>query len=282
MSLELLPLSLSELDRSELPDMLERLMEIRRVPDLRLRSITARERHRRNHLIEQYRLHGGLPGACFIRNPKLRAQKVMDQLETIVDRDLRQIHDTTLTLPELMRFIRQLALVDTGTLQYQALRRATGITPITQKKLLFSLEATFILRHLPIEGDLSGSAVFFEDQAEVSLLSQGKLSGDQEWTGLVYRNLREQVFYRLGENADFFQYRTRSGVLVPFAVRSPKATVGFIPAQGVPGRRQFAAAQSFLRKYSDAKAVLVTDSGEPRVIDDRTLILPAANLLFAD
>ena len=95
-------------------------------------------------------------------------RQILDQLETILDRDLRQIHDTTLTLPELLRLLRALALRDGRTFNYQELRRATGITPITQNRLLYGLEAVFILRSIPLEGDFAGSAHFFEDQAEVA------------------------------------------------------------------------------------------------------------------
>ena len=57
--------------------------------------------------------------------------------------------------------------------QHQQLRRATGITPITQKKLLFALEATFIVRPVSIEGDFRGSALYFEDHAEVAVVFHG-------------------------------------------------------------------------------------------------------------
>ena len=49
-------------------------------------------------------------------------RQILDQLETILDRDLRQIHDTTLTLPELLRLLRELALRDGRTFNYLELR----------------------------------------------------------------------------------------------------------------------------------------------------------------
>jgi predicted AAA+ superfamily ATPase len=230
--------------------------------------------------IEQYDNHGGLPGTCFIRSEKLRTQKLLDQIETIVDRDLRQVHDTTLVLPELMRLLRELALRDGAPLQHQQLRRATGISPITQKKLLFALEAVFIIRSVPIEGDYRGSAHFFEDQAEVAILARDRLSDEQKWAGLIFRNLREQVSYRIGVNAEFFQYRTRAGVCIPFAIRTPDSVLGFIPVRGGPSRTAMAACHSFLRRYANGKIVLVSDANETRIIDERTLYMPATQLLF--
>jgi predicted AAA+ superfamily ATPase len=278
---DLLPLTLSELDGGELPDWVLRMLQARRMNDLQVPVLQSREHRRRMHLMEQYKTHGGLPGVCFMRNPKLRIQKLLSQLETILDRDLRQLHETTLTLPELLRLLRELALRDGSSTQHQELRRATGITPVTQKRLLFALESVFIVRSIPIEGDRQGSALFFEDQAEVSVLAQDRLSEEQQWAGLVLRNVREQVYYRVGENADFFQYRTRAGVNVPFALRTQRGVLGFIPVRGAPSRAAMAAAHSFLRKYAVGKVVLVTDTNESRVLDERTLLLPAAQLLFA-
>src|SRR5262249_19338513 len=153
------------------------------------------------------------------------------------------------------------------------LRRATGITRITQKKLLFALEATFVIRPIPLEGDSSGSALMFEDQAEVTTLAQDRLAAEQRWAGLIFRNVREQTAYRIGENVDFFQYRTRAGVNVPFAVRAPNGVLGFVPLRGPVSRAGMAAVHSFLRRYAQSKAVLVTDANETRVIDDRTLLI---------
>jgi predicted AAA+ superfamily ATPase len=282
MSMDLLPLTLSELDRGRLPSSFLNLLETKSLSDISTVGLKAKEHVRRTSLIKKYAQAGGLPGVCFIRNDKIRTQKTINLLETILNRDLRQIHQTTLTLPELMRFVRELARHDGDPIQYQSLRRATGITPSTQKKLIFALEATFIIRHLPIEGDFRESAIFFEDQAEALILARGDLSEERRWAGLIYRNLREQVYYRLGENAEFFQYRTRAGVIIPFAIRTPKGSVGFIPVVGEVSRTHTAAAQSFLRKYANSKAVLVTGANLTKVIDDRTLVIPATKLLFPE
>jgi hypothetical protein len=67
---------------------------------------------------------------------------------------------------------------------------------------------------------------------------------------------------------------------VPFAWRTADSIVGLIPIRGDVSRVAIAAAHSFLRKYAGGKAVLVTDGEETRVIDERTTVIPATQLLW--
>ncbi len=89
------------------------------------------------------------------------------------------------------------------------------------------------MRALAIEGDQKGHAFFFEDQAESWMLSQGRLTPAQRWVGLIYRNLREQIMYQLGTNSEFFQFSTRGGSRVPFAIRSEEGLLASFQQQGL-------------------------------------------------
>lgn len=278
-SLDLLPLTLSELDQTELPDLGIRALEARRFQDFPIEVLTTKEHLRRLGLAQLYLKQGGLPGVCFIRNEKIRDQKIRSQLETILDRDLRQIHPTTLTLTDLFRFTRALASYEGNPIHLQQTKLATGIAPITQKRLIYALESSFILRHLPIEGDHKGSVIIFEDQAEALYLAQNNISQEQQWIGLIYRNLREQFYYRIGLSTEFFQYRTRAGVVVPICIRSGDSCLGIIPILGDVDRRSKAAADSFLKKYSNSKVLFVTDLNQTTLINDRSMLIPLTRLL---
>lgn len=277
---DLIPLTLSELAQCELPNWIQELVNCKQITSVKFLKLSRAQFLKRKKTIDLYLTNGGLPGVCFIRDNKLRAQKLTSQLETILNRDLRQIYETTLPIVDILSFLRSLAKKDGDDIQYQQVKRETGISPITQKKLLFAMEATFIVRIIPLEGDYHGHAIYFEDQAEAEMLSQGKLTPLQRWSGLIYRNLREQILYRIGENADFFQYRTRGGAFVPIAIRQPQSVLGFVPIEGDVTRKSMASAHSFLRKYADSKVIFVTKENIYRCIDDRTLIVPAASLLY--
>ena len=277
---ELLPLTLSELDQVLLPDMAPRILEISNFRSLNIPQLNQKEFQRRQKLINQYLTHGGLPGACFIKSEKVREQRFRDQLETIFERDLRQVQPTTLTYLEILRFVTALAAIDGEQPSHRDLQRRAAISPVTQKKLLYALEATFVIRHIPIEGDSHGLAVLFEDQGEVYTLAKDTLTADQRWAGLIYRNLREQFMYRVGGSRDFFQYRTRAGVFVPLAIRDHGAVLGIVAARGPVNRTHTAAAHSFMSRYEKSKVIIVTDQNEPKVINDRIAVIPAATLLF--
>jgi predicted AAA+ superfamily ATPase len=281
MNLELLPMTLSELAEKELPDSLRILMGRKNfLPSEFAHTLTSSEFKKRKKTIDLYLQNGGLPGTCFIRDQKLRAQKVLDQLETILNRDLREVQKTSLVLRDILSFIRELAKQEGEIIHYQDMRRKIRMTPLTQKRLTFALEAVFIIRPIPIEGDYQGHCLFFEDQAEALVLSQNAIREEQQWTGLVYRNLREQAFYRSGENMEFFQFRTRGGSFVPLAIRSPDSILGVIPILGEPTRSERASAQSFLKKYINAKVLFVTRLNHGQFLDDRTALISAAQLLF--
>ena len=154
---------------------------------------------------------------------------------------------------------------------------------MTQRKLLGALEAVYLLRLLPLEGNRKGFCVWFEDQAEANALAPQELPKLDQWVGLAYRNIRSQHFYRLGQDVRFSQFHTTSGNRVPFVIESSDGgPLGFIPTEAPqPSRIALGTAQSFLRAYANSKIVIFYPSleGRPRAYDSRTLIAPLVDLI---
>lgn len=236
---------------------------------------------RRARLIEQYLTQGGLPGICFIRDERLRTDKIREQLATLLDRDLRLVYPSTLTLLEIESFVRALALQEGMPVHHQHLRRSSGITPITQKKILQALEAIYLVRFIALEGDRQGIVPIFEDQGEANFLQRGTLSGSHQLLHLVYRNIRAQYTYRSGTQETYFQFRTRGGVVVPLALRTAEGELGFIACEGdAPTRREIAAAQSFIRRYGRGKCILITPGArQVRAVEQRIATFPPEALV---
>ena len=160
--------------------------------------------------LEKYLVYGGLPGLCFVRNERIREEGLRALHRLILDRDLRLIVETKLSVETLERFLRLLALQAWNPYNASEIKRITRLSHQTQKSLLFALESIFLIRRIPLSSR-SGEIILFEDQFEEQSLSTGKLERAAQILSAVYRNGRAQFYYRIGAKAIFESYWTRSG-----------------------------------------------------------------------
>ncbi len=279
--LELLPFSISELDGDPLPSQIQKLLVAKKFTAIESAySAHASTLNKKNAAINTYLIKGGLPGVCFIREEKLRKNQILDQLQTILDRDIRQVYPTSLSYQQIFEYVQALASLQGEPLRLKELQRITEINPITQRKLLYALEAVFIIRRIPIEGGRKGFTILFEDQAESHALAGSSLSLEKQWSQLLFRNARVEFFYRLNKDIEFFQYRSLGGVTIPLALRHEDRTLGFIPIESSqPSRAHILAAQSFLKTYSDSKVVFFHFEKKIHVVSDRLISMPIALLV---
>lgn len=236
----------------------------------------------RGKLFDQYYSQGGLPGICFLRNEKIRNERLREQLQLMLDRDLRLVYPSTIPYSQILSYVSQLTAMEGQPIQPTILRRITGISEVTQKRLLFALENIFIIRPLAVEGDRKGVAIYFEDQAEALSLSEQKPDPLKQFEGMVYRNLRASFAYEMGLNFRFFQYRANPDVRIPFAVKTKGGCLGILPIlEDSPTRRHRRMAHKFLQRYSPASVLMVTRGiSATRVLEPRLLQIPAERLLF--
>jgi predicted AAA+ superfamily ATPase len=171
--------------------------------------------------------------------------------------------------------VRLLAEGEGVKLKHSVIRRKIGISEETQKHLLYTLEALFLIRAMKIEGDSAGNVYYFEDQAEHRFLAPDSPS-IKNFEGLLYRNLRIQLFYQIDRTYTFFKFHTRGGASVPIALDIDGKKIGFIVIEeDEPTKSHAMSAHSFLRKYGNAKIVFVsTTAKNTRARDDRSLLVP--------
>jgi hypothetical protein len=99
-------------------------------------------------------------------------------------------------------------------------------------------------------------------------------------TRFLYANLRCQIHYRPELNGTLFQYRTRSGVLVPLCFRLPKGVVGIIPIlEDYPTPQAIGSGSSFLRKYPDGKVIFASQGKTKQLLSPHSCIIPALDLV---
>jgi len=276
-NMDLLPFTISELRHHDLPSVAHEIIEIEDINQLAQKFEKKKNSLKSlDEYIDLYLERGGLPGICFIRDSKIRQERIAEQLQTILDRDIRMIFPTTLSFVQILNYLRALAQGQGEPLNFSQLRVQTGISSVTQKKLLYAFEAVFLLRTIPLIGGQKGVSVYFEDQAESKYLDKGKtkLKAFEE---LIYRNLRAEFMYQIGEHFQCFQYQTRSGARIPFAFETDKGVLGALPIlEDEPTRSHFAMANSFLKKFLKSKVLIVTRNQIVQTKDERIIVLPAS------
>ncbi len=282
-TLELFPLSASEIEEEALGNYALQFQEWGSLKSLvESISLPTSEFNKRQKALEKYLLVGGLPGLCFIREEQLRKNQCLNLLKTTLDRDLRQISETTLSFQDIYRFTQGIAQSPLTAYNAKTLKRDTGISEVTQKKLLLALESIFLIRQLPIEGDYKGSLIWLEDQFEEAFLRSTPSSQEEQWIGLIYRNLRTQYEYRIGMSSQYFSFKTRGGANVPLCLKNSLGTLGIIPTfEKVLTRKLKASADSFLKNYNHSKVLFISvGQKKAEYISERMAIVPAEIALF--
>ncbi|MBF0106888.1 MAG: ATP-binding protein [Deltaproteobacteria bacterium] len=283
---ELLPFSVSELENKPLNTLVLQLLQRKSFDGLRLRpASTSLNKHTR---AVQYLKNGGLPGICFVRNNRDRNNIFQSQLDLILDRDLRLVCDTSLSLDALNNLVRQLALLQNVPLNLSELAKRTRISPPTLRKIITGLESIFFLRIVRCEGTETHPVIFFEDQGEASYLISLRLAGEPtsptysnlDLERLAFAHLRIPFAYTTGLSWEVIQYRKRGGAYVPFVFRAEGKTLGFICMQeALPSLGASRSARSFLETYPTAMMVYLHPGKNARVINSQELVLPMQMIL---
>jgi predicted AAA+ superfamily ATPase len=282
MNLELLPFSLAELEGEPLPRFCFEALGKNDFKSLLHQLPYQKSKVKRSHSqMHKYFSQGGLPGICFIRDAKLREQKIEEQLRTILDRDLRMVQKILVTYTDLRRLLGALAESQFEPVDYTQLKSQVGLATPTIKKVLYALEAVFLIRMVPIEGSSKGVSIFFEDQGEGSTVRQTEMSLTENLLHFAFSNMRHQFQYRLGENVRHFQYRTRGGALVPLCFQGKQGALGIIPLHSAEEwDRATGSANSFLSAYPNSKVILVhSQEMAPRLVKPNLLLAPMAYLV---
>jgi predicted AAA+ superfamily ATPase len=280
-NLELLPFSVTEIKHLPLSDSINKIL-FSKDPEhvIKVLKRTTSDYNKIQHELELYKKNGGLPGVCFIRNEKLRGIRISEQLDTILDRDLRMIYSTTLSLAHIKDLLSLLSQHEGKIIQFSDFERKIKISEATLKKLLYAFENLFLIRTMQVIGDRKGVVVYFEDQAEDLYLSDSKKSDLSYLQGLVYRNIRTQWFYRRDANTKIYHYQTRANSQLPFVIQIGTAYLGILVIESdVPTRSELAICKSFLAGYENSKIVITGENCKSSFISSRIFLLSLCDLI---
>ncbi len=277
--LELYPLVLTELLERKLPGTLPSIMKADTFDHALLQALPKPSRTEQATW-EKYLEQGGLPRLALTRDPRHRLDLLDSILKLILDRDLRMVIETHLSLETLLKFLRYIATQAWEPFNYSEAKRILGLNEVTQKKLLFGLESIFLVRRISIQGKRA-TTFLLEDQLEEFTLSNQTLSLSRQIYGALYRNLRAQLGYRSGTLFECFSYRLRSGAWVPLVFRANGKEIGFVVIEEeTPNIGQMRSASRFLRDFPSGKVVFVRPQvSAPEIIEARIVSCSAASLV---
>ncbi len=278
---ELLPLTLSEILERDRSDEVRRLMRAERFHSRIFREDRT-SWPKVASAAEKYLSAGGLPGVCFLRDEKQRKLRLEDQVLTILDRDLRMVRKITVPLMDLRTLTSALSEMQGDPLDYTELRRKSGISTPTIKKIIAALEAVFVIRLIPIEGGGSrGSIVIFEDLAERIHLSQRPIPVDERFSHLCFHEIRSQLHYQPGATWSLIHYRTRGGARVPYVFRSENSVLGVLPLESPDDFDRYSGSiRSFFGHFANAKLLGIYPGGRaPAIRSERVALAPLAALV---
>lgn len=258
--IELFPMNLTETEANPLNETVLKLM----VKDLSplVREIrNSKSVHRHSRFLKSL-VHGGLPRIAFTREESLRLEQFDSVIDTVLERDLRLLLNTTLSKGSLRGLLMELARGQGRPLDLSELVGSTRISMVTLRKVLRCFEALYLIRVIETEGGERRPVIFLEDQGLATYLAEKR-----QWTATdniirgLFANLRPVFRYhpKLGDpRTRLYQYRTRGGALVPLCVRHRNAELGFIalPSEEVT-RQAMGSAMSFLKNKKNSRVVFV-------------------------
>ena len=221
---------------------------------------------------------GGLPGICFFRDQQVREQRFEFQIDTILSRDYQLIHETSLSKRSLYDLLLYLAVHQGEPIELKEAGEFSQISHVTIKKVIHAFESLFLIRDVPPHpsSGMSKRAYFLEDQGMATYLAKKYLRSDHSKIACVlYANLRQELFYTIGNLKDISSYRTKNGVNVPLVFSVNQGFVGVVPvADSKPTVKSLEAAKSFINAVPNAVAVIACSDPEIRVINSKIVQVP--------
>jgi predicted AAA+ superfamily ATPase len=224
-------------------------------------------------------LTGGLPGICFFRENRVRAPRFETHLETLLERDIRLLVQTTTSFRQLKLLMTLLASAQGNPINYSLFAKRLGTSPPTVRNLIAAMEGIFLLRTLSTE-NLAAPVLFFEDQGTASYLLGEDPDPQFDLRRGLFACLLPQFLYRPELVSTFSQYRTRGGAIVDLVIKTVKGTLGVIPvADDQPTPSSLASARSFLANIRSSQVIIAHQGTQLTKMSESLMAVPFQMLI---
>jgi predicted AAA+ superfamily ATPase len=218
---------------------------------------------------------GGLPGICFFRESYVRNQKFESHIDTLLNRDIHLVVNTTLPYTSLRSLLKFLALKQGISFDLKEAAEYSQISTVTLKRILFAFESLFLIRAITSIGPEKKTTYFLEDQGMATWIAGTSENKSNDILRGIYSNLRQEFFYDFELNGTIHHYRTKNGVNVPLVFQYEGGLVGIIPcSEAYPSPKTLGSATAFLKKHGHAIAIIAINGNEPIAKTDRLFLVP--------
>ena len=274
-TIEMLPMSFAESHRHSLGD----IIKISNSDGEVWRRYLANERDDFSPAkMEKFLLHGGLPGICFLREQGKRDAKFKSHIETLLQRDIRLIADTSVPYENLRSLLAYFAAHQGESFNLANAARASQISQVTLRKIIFAFENLFLLRRLISFGDVTSPRFYFEDQGMASYLHG--FSPLEDLRRFLFSQIFNQIHYRYMDVYRVGYFANRGGANISFIFEVKKKLFGFDVFEGeTPNLSLLRSSESFLKQFPKAVVFLFSATAKVMKINERVKILPLAAVL---
>ncbi len=211
----------------------------------------------------EHALYGGYPKIVLTEDVEIKTTMLKDLRETMILKDIVREFSVE-DLDSLQRFVRFLAINAGGSINYSSISNVVGVSFKTIKKYLNALEATYIIKRVvPFytnkNKELSKNPkVYFIDTG----MRNAIIGEFRDIDGQIFENYVFSELLKMGFEPKY--WRTKSGAEIDFVVNGIPVEVKLRFS-----KLEKSNLRSFIREYRPEKAVIVTYSGEERVIEEK-------------
>jgi predicted AAA+ superfamily ATPase len=270
LNLEMLPFSVSEIMGETLNDLTQwagkSLHQLDSLFERRHKIFTTAVTHK-------YLQCGGLPGICFLRKASHRNARFKAHVETLLQRDIRFVLETTLPYNNLLDLLVFLARQQGQPFSYTQASRTCRISQNTLRKVIQAYEALFLIRRVPPLGYRRADVFFLEDQGMATYLA-GSNAG-MDILRFLFSQLLSQSHYNSMNESRAGYFETKAGALVPLVFEIKEKFYGILPTRNeTPERTVLGGAEAFLHEYKEGMIYIVSPSRRAKKITERIIQVP--------
>ncbi len=237
----------------------------------------------RKNLIEkshknEFLLRGGLPGICFLREESHRRGMFKSHIETLLQRDLRQIIQSTVPYESLFLLLQYLAENQGHPFILKEAAQFSRITQVTTKKIMEAFEGLFLIRRLMGFGRSKGfknsPRFFLEDQGMAHYLSP--VNKNNEFLRWIFSQTFGNIHYQFNNKYQLGYFESKYNHSVPIVYKINDEILGFLYEDSeAPSKNILKVAEEFIKEFSPkAKVIILGDYSKLSLFTKEILLCP--------